>query len=185
MNDNYRWRPEWIRSPGWIFAEVPDAVRAELETCINEKGGDARNTLGGHLEQSWHLPIREHTKEFTKDLSWNYIKEFGTTLSMGFGEELHDPEKVDFKLKKLWVNYQKKHDFNPLHIHSGIFSFAIWVKIPYDVKEEMERYPRCNNQETTAFHFQWNSPIGAQDASHIPLDNCLLYTSPSPRDQRG
>ena len=46
MNDNYRWRPEWIRSPGWIFAEVPDAVRAELETCINEKGGDARNTLG-------------------------------------------------------------------------------------------------------------------------------------------
>ena len=75
MNDNYLWRPEWIRSPGWIFAEVPDAVRAELENCINERGGDARNTLGGHLEQSWHLPIREHTKEFTKDLSWNYIKD--------------------------------------------------------------------------------------------------------------
>ena len=82
MNDNYRWRPEWIKSPGWIFAEVPDAVRSELETCINERGGDARNTLGGHLEQSWHIPIKEHTKAFTKDLSWNYIKEFGTTLSL-------------------------------------------------------------------------------------------------------
>ena len=58
MNDNYLWRPEWIKSPGWIFAEVPDAVRAELESCINERGDDARPTLGGHLEQSWHLPIR-------------------------------------------------------------------------------------------------------------------------------
>ncbi|BCU96071.1 MAG: hypothetical protein CM15mV11_1460 [Caudoviricetes sp.] len=50
----------------WIFAEVPDAVRSELETCINEKGDDARNTLGGHLEQSWHIPIKEHTKSFHK-----------------------------------------------------------------------------------------------------------------------
>ena len=49
MNDNYLWRPEWIRSPGWIFAEVPDAVRAELESCINERGDDARPTLGWHL----------------------------------------------------------------------------------------------------------------------------------------
>ncbi len=170
MNDNYRWRPEWIKSPGWIFAEVPDAVRSELETCINERGGDARNTLGGHLEQSWHIPIKEHTKAFTKDLSWNYIKEFGTTLSMGFGEELHDPEKVDFELKKLWVNYQKKHDFNPLHIHSGIFSFAIWVVIPYDMKKEKERYKECNNNETASFQFQWNSPLGGLDAQHIPLD---------------
>ena len=44
MNDNYRWRPEWIRSPGWILDEVPDAVRAELETCLVEVGGAARNT---------------------------------------------------------------------------------------------------------------------------------------------
>ena len=69
MNDNYRWRPEWIKSPGWIFAEVPDTVRTELEEGINSKQGDARSTLGGHLEQSWYLPINEHTKRFTRDLS--------------------------------------------------------------------------------------------------------------------
>ena len=32
------------------------------------------------------------------------------------------------------VNYQYKNEFNPYHDHTGIYSFAIWMKIPYDSK---------------------------------------------------
>jgi len=39
-------------------------------------------------------------------------------------------------LKKLWVNFQKKYEFNPLHDHSGLFSFVIWMKIPYNLEDE-------------------------------------------------
>ena len=39
-------------------------------------------------------------------------------------------------LDTLWVNYQKKYEFNPLHDHAGVFSFVIFVKIPYDLKKE-------------------------------------------------
>ena len=34
----------------------------------------------------------------------------------------------------------------------------------------MERYKECNGQETSSFQFQWNSPLGGLDSSHIPLD---------------
>ena len=44
----------------------------------------------------------------------------------------------DYKLfiSDLWVNYQKKYEFNPPHSHSGVASFVIFIHIPYDLSEE-------------------------------------------------
>jgi len=39
-------------------------------------------------------------------------------------------------LTKLWVNFQKKGEFQPIHNHSGVFSFVIWMDIPYHSKDE-------------------------------------------------
>ena len=77
----------------------------------------------------------------------------------------------DFELGKLWVNYQSKHDFNPAHIHTGAFSFVIWVKIPYDYRKEQKVYPKVNGNETAAFYFSYNSTLGGQESHHINLDS--------------
>ena len=34
-------------------------------------------------------------------------------------------KNLPFKLESMWVNFQKKYEFNPFHTHSGLFSFAI------------------------------------------------------------
>ena len=39
-------------------------------------------------------------------------------------------------LDDIWVNFQKKGEFIPIHNHSGIFSFVIWMDIPYHSKDE-------------------------------------------------
>ncbi len=39
-------------------------------------------------------------------------------------------------LTDLWVNFQKKGEFQPIHNHGGIFSFVIWMDIPYHYKDE-------------------------------------------------
>ena len=39
-------------------------------------------------------------------------------------------------LSGLWVNFQKKGEFQPIHIHNGILSFVIWMDIPYHSKDE-------------------------------------------------
>ena len=41
-------------------------------------------------------------------------------------------------MNQIWVNYQYKTEFNPYHDHSGVYSFAIWLKIPYDSKEQQK-----------------------------------------------
>ena len=43
---------------------------------------------------------------------------------------------IKFKLETFWVNYQNKHEFNPIQNHSGVYSFVIWLKIPYDYEDQ-------------------------------------------------
>ena len=38
--------------------------------------------------------------------------------------------------EKCWINFQKKHEYNPVHHHSGLFSFVIWLQIPYTFSDE-------------------------------------------------
>ena len=42
------------------------------------------------------------------------------------------------EMLRLWVNFQKKHEFNPIHNHSGVLSFVIWMDIPYTWADEKE-----------------------------------------------
>ena len=140
---NFSYDVHWLNSPGYIVADVPSLVAAELRESMDSlkkiPENDARKTLRGHLQEEWSLPLTKEISAFTRCLSYEYIKQFGFQPAMGVAETMRDIETSDFKLQRLWVNYQKKYDFNPLHIHSGIFSFVIWVQIQYDLKKEQER----------------------------------------------
>ncbi len=46
--------------------------------------------------------------------------------------------KREMLLNQFWVNYQYQTEFNPYHDHSGIYSFAIWLKIPYHYKDQIK-----------------------------------------------
>ena len=50
-------------------------------------------------------------------------------------------QKLPLELTDIWVNHQKKHEFNPAHNHHGLFSFVIWVQIPYTLEEEIRQSP--------------------------------------------
>ena len=43
-------------------------------------------------------------------------------------------------LTALWVNYMKKHEFNPPHDHSDQLSFVIFLKVPEEITKEQEEY---------------------------------------------
>ena len=63
----------------------------------------------------------------------------------------------------MWVNFQKKHEFNPPHKHSGIYSFVIYLKIPFDLEKEESLYPTLNNEgqnHTSKFAFLNTNTLG-------------------------
>ena len=67
-------------------------------------------------------------------------------------------------LDRFWVNYQYKTEFNPYHDHSGVYSFAIWLKIPYDW-EDQKKLPQYielidENVKAGCFDFEYNDSLG-------------------------
>mgnify|MGYP002624962770 FL=1 len=89
---------------------------------------------------------------------------------------MHNTQKSkDFRLElfSLWVNYQKKHEFNPIHIHDGLFSFVIWHKIPFKMSDEKARFPHMKEKEIRAGHFVFLMPneLGQITSHAIAADN--------------
>ena len=124
-----------------LYKDVPKDV---LEYLINEpdKKSKANYRLAGHIKREFNYTnIPEFVKNFfvlsindiepkkVKDLLFKY-----TILN----------KNCQFALDSLWVNYQKKHEFNPLHHHSGLYSFIVFLKIPYDLNKELRVFNDTN-----------------------------------------
>ena len=95
---------------------------------------DYKNKLAGNISKSYL--IKDIDSFFFKSVCNPLIKHFRKN-NLGKDPDsinisLKDPDLVKINLSGFWVNYQYKTEFNPYHDHNGIYSFAIWMKIPYD-----------------------------------------------------
>jgi hypothetical protein len=91
---------------------------------------------------------------------------------------------MPFKLGTLWVNYQKKYEYNPIHDHSGVYSFVIWIKIPYNLKDEEKNPSSINSSRNTfaEFSFHYINNFGQIVQFPIKVDenyegNIVLFPS--------
>jgi len=69
--------------------------------------------------------IIEHQKKYPL-----YFKKAHSTLNY---------KACEIELFNLWVNFQKKYEFNPFHMHDGLYSFVLWHKVPYKIDDEKAR----------------------------------------------
>ena len=78
----------------------------------------------------------------------------------------------NWKLEGLWINYQKKYEFNPIHNHTGVFSFVIWIQIPFNLRDELLRKASCNSNKPCAslFSLIYINPMGSLEQKPFPLD---------------
>lgn len=92
------------------------------------------------------------------------------------------------KIPSLWVNFQKKHEFNPIHNHDGDASFVLWLNIPYNLKDETSLpHARSGTAPTAPSFIFLYSPIFSNprahvDHYHIEVDKtyegkCIIFPS--------
>ena len=126
---------------GILHKDVPNNV---LEYLINEpnKKSRANNNLAGHIKKEFNYTnIPQFIKNFFI-LSINDFKPKQVTDLLFKYSILN--KNCQFDLDSLWINYQKKHEFNPLHHHSGLYSFIVFLKIPYDLNKELRVFDDTN-----------------------------------------
>jgi len=70
----------------------------------------------------------------------------------------------------IWVNFQKKYEFNPLHDHGGKLSFVLYLSIPYDLEIEASLPHVKNSMMQSLPSFQFAYPqVPGQTGSPINL----------------
>ena len=118
--------------------KLPIDLFKKLKKIIKDKSKEANHELIGNIKEEYnldkHIPIIEPF----------LLKIIGTESQLlKIINERYDCNSVNkpFKLKNLWVNFQKKNEFNPIHNHSGIFSFIIFIKIPFLIEDQLRMGP--------------------------------------------
>ena len=124
-----------ITEKGFLYDKVPAEVYKELLANIDIHNVDSKKTysssLAGNMEKEF---------EVTNNIP-NSFYEYIAYLANSY-YDLFPREKVKnnkrFEFIDSWLNYQKKHEFNPIHLHDGSLSYVVWIKIPYDISNELK-----------------------------------------------
>jgi len=112
---------------------LPTEIFNELKTQIyNNKKIENLNTSGlaGHIKEEYSLNISENMNRY---FSWCSSQK---PVIDKISKDQYLTNDVPIVCNELWVNFQKKYEFNPIHNHSGFASFICFIKIPYDLEEE-------------------------------------------------
>jgi hypothetical protein len=157
-------------------------LRDEIEKIkrSNFNAEKTNSTLVGNIEKEFNLvDSKKYLEEILLpmcmeyDRLFNYFKQFDLLT-----------ESAPLILDKVWVNFQKKHEFNPPHYHKGILSFVIWIDIPYNIEDEMNLPQSKYSVQSIPGHFQflYTNGLGAIKTHDIPADkkyNNTLVMFPS------
>lgn len=130
---------------------------------------EANKILAGHIDKEYKLfECHSHVEKTLFPLIENYVNNFN--MPQYIDNILTD--NVPYVLDNLWVNYQRKYEFNPTHVHSGVFSFVIWLNIPYDINEEKKVFSKLDQRKnrTSCFEFKYINTLGVVSTCIMDID---------------
>ena len=142
------------------------AGNIKKEYSLNANFLELNNFLIGNINS--FAPLGKYVKKIVKQ----YLQDDDLTV------ELH--------LYNLWVNLMAQNEFNPLHTHEGVFSFIIFINIPYDI-EEMRKASsgiRSNSNVSGALEFVKGNSDTINDLTSLQIHadkswekQCLIFPS--------
>jgi hypothetical protein len=158
---------------GYQVFDLPSDVFNVVRTETNEM---EFNNFVGCIPQNKYLSGNIQ-REYTIIKSVPYLKrvlEEATVHYYNSYEINTPPVSLTSAQNVFWVNFQKKHEFNPLHNHIGTLSFVIFVKIPYFIAEENKNKSSKDSGSPLAgtfnFHYVDQYTNGGINSFTIPVD---------------
>ena len=116
---------------------------------------------GNGVAKHFHIKDnREKLEQVILSLLPTYEKEFNYVNTVSHIIDTPLP----LMLGQAWFNYQKRHEFIPVHVHDGVYSFVIWLDIPYNIEEELSV-----GEHASCFQFLYTSILGRPMVKTLPV----------------
>tara|TARA_B100000212_G_scaffold340114_1_gene319944 strand:+ start:1498 stop:2202 length:705 start_codon:yes stop_codon:yes gene_type:complete len=138
-----------------------------------------KKELAGNITESLKLEDTDDYffKNFLKETSENYISSFEMITDRNpFNEYM----VKNLYMQNFWVNFSKQHEFNPIHDHTGVLSFVLWMKIPttWQSQQEISVSSESNLPSASNFQFLYTNIFGKTRGVMIDMDpmmeGCIL-----------
>jgi len=157
--------PRSFPNIGVVEGQLPEDVIKDIWKVIKKarkKPEDMKGELAGNISSSIRLDADSpQLAEFLNTILPEFIKSHIESYGAPWRAVMKEGE--GFNLESLWVNFQKKHEFNPPHDHSGVFSFVIWMQIPTSYAEQ-KKLPVCAESNAdnhiSNFAFSYTNTMG-------------------------
>lgn len=135
----------------------------------------ANKKLAGQIDRQFTLST---SKSYIEQILLPFANEYDNIFNY-FGSFSFFNEKPTLVLDDLWVNFQKKYEYNPVHDHAGVLSFVIWINVPYDIKNEIKSAPGSGSlfPKSGSFEFLYATNIGKISSEIIPVTKELELTA--------
>jgi hypothetical protein len=157
---------------GYVISDVDKNVLLDIYNEIDSIDFNTAETYHTNL-------VGNISHEFTLTKCRESIEKFAIYLATVHEEKYRSLKLVNdntlsgkLKLSTLWVNFQQKHEFNPIHKHRGLYSFVIWIDIPFSHEEESLGGPgyRSPGNKSGCFEFIYTNSLGMLAGEQIMAD---------------
>jgi len=169
-NIDIEWQNFYLPNIPIYQAKLPDECIQRLWKYVKKAKENYNHGLAGNLSES--LLLVDEDNHFMKyvvgPIAELYINH---THSVTWVQNNHTHKSKSLVLNRFWVNFQNKHEFNPIHNHSGIVSFVIWMKVPTH-HEEQHALPISKNSNAPSasdFQFTYSDMLGNHQDYRIKM----------------
>lgn len=168
MNTHY------FNNYGFLSVDLPNDLMAKVReeiSCIKNDFSHAisyNDRLAGNiLHQYEAMQLKPLLEEILLNLVHQYEQQFNYLPNVRVAKE-----NIPLEVGDVWVNFQKKGEYNPIHSHSGVYSFALWVTIPYRRADELAYAPKTPEltNKNGCFTFNYTTSLGNLQEYVVELD---------------
>jgi hypothetical protein len=160
--------PIYFSFLGYIQSKISKNILEQIKKDVyyvlenKDKFRKCNNNLVGNIENEYY-PYE--SEQILKPILFNLANEYHK-------HSQKDKSLVNWNIDGIWINYQKKYEYNPLHNHSGDLSFVLWVQLPYNLEEELQllNSKNSNSPSNSMFKFVYTDFLGEINSLPIHLD---------------
>jgi hypothetical protein len=140
---------------------IRDEIQKILDGTVTRQ--DWKPNLAGNIDKEYLLT---DCFDYVADLVGALIPSYDQHFNYVKGFDMLTGD-VPIVLDNLWVNFQKRYEFNPVHNHRGVLSFVIWLEVPFYIEDELTQGPGRTSNANKPGHFVFYYPSTGQPKGSI------------------
>ena len=154
-----------LYNPGVLKTRIPASIFADLtrdlQKQVDNKPKKYNAFLIGQIETEFQYVINGQFRDCIEQTYLEYSRKFNFYENQNY--------IID---NDAWANFQKKHEYNPIHFHHKAISWVTWITIPYDLEEElnMPNVKEAHVKYASKFEFIYNSFDGGISTTQLDID---------------